>query len=232
MTARKMVRLNIEETSGVDHPAHLDEGWILMKNADLTNEDFDTIEKMVALEADLAKAQERIAELESQVAVSGPEDEDGGEDEDEIVKSAPAPVREAILKARRETAEAQEELRKEREIRLDAEAIVKSEERFPNLSVDHDEFGPAMRRLEELSADLYEVVTKALDSANGQAEAAAIFAEIGSSHTPTASSAYQKIEVLAKAAVAKGDHKTVEQAISSLIAENPALYAEYISETR
>lgn len=31
--ARKMVNLSIEETSGVDHPAHLHEGWLVMKAA-------------------------------------------------------------------------------------------------------------------------------------------------------------------------------------------------------
>lgn len=31
---RKMVNLSIEETSGVDHPAHLHEGWLVMKAAD------------------------------------------------------------------------------------------------------------------------------------------------------------------------------------------------------
>lgn len=31
---RKMVNLAIEETSGVDHPAHLSEGWLVMKAAD------------------------------------------------------------------------------------------------------------------------------------------------------------------------------------------------------
>lgn len=30
--ARKMVGLNIEETSGVDHPAHLHEGWLVIKS--------------------------------------------------------------------------------------------------------------------------------------------------------------------------------------------------------
>ena len=29
---RKMVGLNIEETSGVDHPAHLHEGWLVIKS--------------------------------------------------------------------------------------------------------------------------------------------------------------------------------------------------------
>lgn len=31
--APKMVRLSIDETSGVDHPAHLTEGWMIMKSA-------------------------------------------------------------------------------------------------------------------------------------------------------------------------------------------------------
>ena len=31
---RKMANLVIEETSGVDHPAHLHEGWLVMKSAD------------------------------------------------------------------------------------------------------------------------------------------------------------------------------------------------------
>ena len=32
--ARKMVSLNIEEASGVDHPAHLQEGWLVIKSSD------------------------------------------------------------------------------------------------------------------------------------------------------------------------------------------------------
>lgn len=37
--ARKMVGLNIEETSGVDHPAHLHEGWLVIKSENLTGVD-------------------------------------------------------------------------------------------------------------------------------------------------------------------------------------------------
>ena len=88
---RKMVNLAIEETSGVDHPAHLHEGWLVMKSANqsevqrvldksLTEEDSnmeDTkpaateeqdkpVEKTV--EEELAAAQARIAELEAKLA--------------------------------------------------------------------------------------------------------------------------------------------------------------------
>ncbi len=86
---RKMVNLAIEETSGVDHPAHLHEGWLVMKSASesevqrvldksLTKED-STMEDMKTTEAtedkvektveeELASAQARIAELEAKLA--------------------------------------------------------------------------------------------------------------------------------------------------------------------
>ena len=88
---RKMVNLAIEETSGVDHPAHLHEGWLVMKSASqsevqrvldksLTEEDSNMeqnntsateeqdkpVEKTV--EEELAAAQARIAELEAKLA--------------------------------------------------------------------------------------------------------------------------------------------------------------------
>lgn len=223
--------MNIEETSGVDHPAHMDEGWILMKNSGLNTEDFETIEKMVALESELADAQARLASLENEEAED--ELEDMGEmDDDAMMKSAPPAVREALLKARNEAFVAQEELRKEREVRLDAHAIAKSMDDYGNLAIDHEEFGPALRRLEELDATVVEIIAKALQSANAQAESANIFAEIGSSYMPTTAGSFQKIESLAKSAVTKGEYKTVEQAIAGLIETNPSLYAEYIAETR
>ena len=223
--------MNIEETSGVDHPAHMDEGWILMKNSGLDTEDFETIEKMVALESELADAQARLASLENEEAEDELEDM-GDMDDDAMMKSAPPAVREALLKARNEAFVAQEELRKEREVRLDAHAVAKSMEDYSNLAIDHEEFGPALRRLEELDATVVEIIAKALQSANAQAESANIFAEIGSSYMPTTAGSFQKIESLAKSAVTKGEYKTVEQAIAGLIETNPSLYAEYIAETR
>ena len=231
MASRKMVNMNIEETSGVDHPAHMDEGWILMKNSGLDTEDFETIEKMVALESELADAQARLASLENEEAEDELEDM-GDMDDDAMMKSAPPAVREALLKARNEAFVAQEELRKEREVRLDAHAVAKSMEDYSNLAIDHEEFGPALRRLEELDATVVEIIAKALQSANAQAESANIFAEIGSSYMPTTAGSFQKIESLAKSAVTKGEYKTVEQAIAGLIETNPSLYAEYIAETR
>jgi len=79
-----MVNLNIEETSGVDHPAHLHDGWLVMKSADpsdvqtvfdssVSKEDSvsESIENRLeeALEM-LTKAEERIAELEEGTEVA------------------------------------------------------------------------------------------------------------------------------------------------------------------
>ena len=84
---RKMVNLAIEETSGVDHPAHLHEGWLVMKSADesevqrvldetLTEEDSmsentttEAVQEQVeSVEDSLTIAKARISELEIELA--------------------------------------------------------------------------------------------------------------------------------------------------------------------
>ena len=84
---RKMVNLAIEETSGVDHPAHLHEGWLVMKSAEesevqrvldesLTEEDSTmedtsttaTEEQVVNPTEELTIAKARISALEEELA--------------------------------------------------------------------------------------------------------------------------------------------------------------------
>ena len=84
---RKMVNLAIEETSGVDHPAHLHEGWLVMKSAEesevqrvldesLTEEDSKmedtsttaTEEQVVNPTEELTIAKARISALEEELA--------------------------------------------------------------------------------------------------------------------------------------------------------------------
>lgn len=97
---RKMVNLAIEETSGVDHPAHLHEGWLVMKSADesevqrvldetLTEEDSNmennsteaTTEQVeTSVEEQLSVAKARIAELEEALAKASEDTEMSEED--------------------------------------------------------------------------------------------------------------------------------------------------------
>lgn len=254
---RKMVNLSVEETSGVDHPAHLHEGWVILKSADAAgvaevieslaaeaapehmeesmaeSETVETVD-IEALTADLAKAQERIAELEAQVAekAADPEEAPAADAESEdIMKAVPEAVREMLAKAEADAASAREDLRKERIARADREFTEKVA-LWKSLTIDAAEFGPMLRALTEVAPELADKIEKALSALDAQMESAAIFAEIGHGQRPNGGDAYSKVESLAKAAVAAGEFSTVEQAITSVIAKNPDLYNAYLAEQR
>jgi len=88
--ARKLVRLNIQETSGVDHPAHLTEGWVVMKSAnptDVTAVLDELRPEEVAVETtveDLEKSEELVAVEETPEVEVVAETEEAPEVSDEI----------------------------------------------------------------------------------------------------------------------------------------------------
>lgn len=249
-----MVALKVLETSGVDHPAHLEEGWIVMKNAGTTEAKVENteatpaepqiesaleeayIDRIVELEKALAASEEKVAEMTKAYAEKEEEMEEEEEeemDEEEtmkaLVKSLPEPVREMLKKAEDAASKAQEELRKEREARRDEEFVEKAAG-WSHLTLDAKNFGPALRRLTDIDANLAEQVEKALEAANAQSESAAIFDEIGRGSRPDESNAYAKVQALAKAAHEAGEFATVEQAVAGIIHQNPDLYAAYRNE--
>jgi transcription initiation factor IIF auxiliary subunit len=91
--ARKMVSLNIEEASGVDHPAHLHEGWLVIKSDNLTSMD--------DLLSDLKQEKNKPDESLFQ---KGTEEEPMAQDDNvEVVSEAPAT--EEVGKAKKMTPE-------------------------------------------------------------------------------------------------------------------------------
>jgi hypothetical protein len=249
-----MANLVIEETSGVDHPAHLHEGWLVMKSADesevqrvldetLTEEDSIMEETTTAAtdaqvekaEMTLEDAMKKIAELEGKLSekeMAKEEDKsesDKTEDEMEYMKSAPESVVKMIEDFKKQAETATEELRKEREAKADAEAIEKAKG-FSNLNLDAEKVGPALRRLSTVDADLAKSVEEILTSVNAQAESANIFAEIGKSADFTTGDAYSRLTAMAKSAVEEGNAKTFEQAFASAASSNPELYVQYRNE--
>ena len=251
---RKMANLVIEETSGVDHPAHLHEGWLVMKSADesevqrvldetLTEEDSIMEETTTAAtdaqvekaEMTLEDAMKKIAELEAKLSekeMAKEEDKsesDKTEDEMEYMKSAPESVVKMIEDFKKQAETATEELRKEREAKADAEAIEKAKG-FSNLNLDAEKVGPALRRLSTVDADLAKSVEEILTSVNAQAESANIFAEIGKSADFTTGDAYSRLTALAKSAVEEGNAKSFEQAFANVASSNPELYVQYRNE--
>ena len=144
--APKMVNLQIEETSGVDYPAHLREGWLVMKSddatavgevlatlsdkehdvaepTDTTIAETETSEPTVAdLQDALAKAEAMIADLEGRISeMSAPVEDAPVASEDDLLKAAPEPVVKMVEALR---AEREEALAKAAE----AEAVVKQQQ--------------------------------------------------------------------------------------------------------
>lgn len=254
----KLVSMEIEETSGVDHPAHLREGWLVMKAADATEarelldaiktaaggsdqpEDTRMSEEIIEDAIDpvdaLAKANERIAELEAALAAAVPTEEPVAEIDDDLLKSVPDAVRKMLDEQAAQVADAlakaaatETELRKERAARADEAAIAKAAG-WTSLTLDPQEIGPMLRRLAESDADLAKAVETILAAANAQAESAGIFAEIGKAGRPDGGDAYGALESLAKAAVDAGAYPTFEQAFVKVAEQNPELYIRHLSE--
>lgn len=308
-SARKMVNLSIEETSGVDHPAHLHEGWLVMKAADddallkamtpMKTEDGvefpaeafayvpdpekpstwklrlweDPEKKVTARQVGMAVAAlgagfrgqkvdipgEDLAAVKGKVRSAWSKANPDREDEmpsmlkavddqeapveqedmetlEEILKAAPEGFRDVIKGVLQErddaiakAAEVEAALRKERDDRADAEAVVKARESFGSLGLDADQVGPALRRLGDADPELAKAVDEALRAANAKVESADIFSEIGKSQRPLGS-AYEQAEAMAKAAVADGRSSTFEQALTDVFASNPDLYKQYSGE--
>ena len=253
-----MANLVIEETSGVDHPAHLHEGWLVMKSADesevqrvldesLTEEEImpentqdevtpaATDEQVEKAEMSLEEAMNKIAELQAKlVELESGEKEDEMEksetsDEADFLKSAPESVVKMIEDFKKQAETATEELRKEREAKADAEAIEKAKG-FTHLNLEAEKIGPALRRLSTVDADLAKSVEEILTSVNAQAESANIFAEIGKSADFTTGDAYSRLTALAKSAVEEGSAKSFEQAFANVASSNPELYVQYRNE--
>lgn len=245
----KLVGMAIEETSGVDHPAHLREGWMVMKSAHLSDLEgvLDEIKAATAatetpedemsdatpeidLEVELAKANERIAELEAALAP-----EETTETEDDLLKSVPESVRKMIDDQRAVAAEAvakaataEAELRKERDARADEVAIAKTAG-WQSLALDSTVVGPALRKLADLDADLAKAIETVLEAVNAQAESAGIFTEIGKAGRPEGSDAYDALASLAKSA-ADATGTTFEQAFVAVAEQNPDLYIRHLAE--
>ncbi len=226
--------LRIGEVSGVDHPAHLTPGWLMLKSA--TGLSDDEMAEIVAEAKALAKSAEAPTAAQSpspsqEVVMSDSTDQTTGLSED-IFKSLPEPVRKALEESRLVAETALTELRKERDQRSDLEAIAKAKADYGNIpGLDPAEFGPIVRKAAEADPEGVAEILKALATANAALAESALLKEVGSSVTPAAGgNAYAQVQSLAKAALDKGEVETIEQGVAKALTDNPALYTDYINE--
>lgn len=284
--AKKLVNLDVEETSGVDRAAHLHDGFLVMKNASVANrvksqllealgkskednltnqEQIDLAvakevgeyeEKVASLEAALSAAQAQAADLaakleeiasmqEGEPVEAGYNMDKGEHDEVEMaMNEMPEEMKKSIralpkdqaaifakaFKAQRdEVAKATDEIRKERDIRLDAEAITKSKESFAHVGIDHSVVAPALRRLALTDESLAKTVDGVLAAAESQMSESGLLKEMGTVST-SSPSVIDEATALAKSLVESGSAKTIELGIEKVLDSNPELAKRYFME--
>ena len=233
---KKLVDLEIEETSGVDHPAHLYEGWLVRKDAaavldevltevrdDITN---DTEQGAIPVDLETttieAPAEEVIAEEEAPVIEPDPvlKSDDGVS---ETVTKELADLRKALDNATAEAAA----LREEREMEKATERVG-AWRILPGVVVE--DFAPVLRSLRGAAPESATIVESILDGCAEALAEAGVLKELGTDLDDSSTDAYNQIEALAKSAVEAGRAKNQHEAIGLVASENPDLYGRYRQE--
>ena len=230
----KLVDLEIEETSGVDHPAHLYEGWLVRKDA------------TAVLDEALAEAREDTHDTDqgSETVDLTPTIDTPAEDvvvEEPAPATAPAPVLKGDESASESVTKELADLRKAFDD-VTAEAASLREEREMEKALERvegwrilpgvvvDDFAPVLRSLRGADREAAAVVEGILDGCAAALSEAGVLKELGTDLDTSSTDAYDQIEALAKSAVEAGRVTSMPEAIGLVATENPDLYTRYRAE--
>ena len=205
----KLTELMVKETSGVDHPAHLHEGWLVMKSADLDN----------ALEA-VTTTKEIPVELEAtEKAVEAVEKAIDLED----IRKELTDLRKALADANAEKVE----LQKQREL----EKAVDTANAWVNLpEMNPAEFAPVLCAMREVMPLEATIIEKVLDASARALNESGLLKEIGTSSTNDVVSAWDTIQAQAQQLVSDGRAPSFAKAVSIVSENNKDLYNQYLIE--
>mgnify|MGYP003651893398 CR=1 FL=1 len=242
--ANKLTDLEIVEASGVDHPAHLHEGWLLMKSLD------DTLDEADTLASDDAYDDTGGTTVSEESIVEQPETTDEAtEATDSVTVAVGVPVETVELEpvlasADSSTAEFAKQLDDLRKRAEDAETLAKALQHERNVEKATDrvngwsylpqmteEFTKTLVSLRHNSPSEAAAVEKVLDAANALLSENMPMAQIGSDGEPIGDTAWEQIDRLAKAAVSEGTFKSYTDALQHATVANPALYEQHRIET-
>ena len=218
--SRKLVDLELKEISGVDHPATLHEGWLVMKSSE------DPLEAALADTIEASLDIDPIAEVETMSDYT-----DDTPVQEEVVAEAPAEdFRKELADLQKEldTARAEtEQVRAERELE---KAIQKAHSWAILPELTPSDFAPVLRSIRDHSsedADALEVILDACTVALGEA---GVLKELGTDTSSGVDDAYGQIHAMAQSKVEAGRTDSIEKAIGEVAMENPDLYARYVDE--
>lgn len=247
MTGR-MTKIKLDEISLVDYPAHMIDGFPIIKSATTTESDriMDALGKrntpMPTDEELVAKALQEISPEDLKKALSERDDfediekaftpevapvatETATVSTEDIYKGLPDNVV-AILKDRDEKIAKAEEKADAAEVtagiekakRLDREAVDVSKATWSNLAFDHEVFAPAFRKFADADPEAAKAVETVFKAVNEQADGT-IFKELGTSAPGATGSASSQIETIAKALIADGKASDLPDGIAKATAD-------------
>jgi hypothetical protein len=217
----QLVELELNEISGVDHPANLHEGWLVMKSSD------DSLDKALA-EAHEATTTETTGEEMSELT-----HEPTAEVEKEVV-SVPVideDLRKEMSDLRKELADARAEAESVKTERDIEKAATRSEDWaiLPNLIPS--EFAPVLRSLQQSAPEQAEIIENIFDGCATALNEAGILKELGTEATDEVETgAWDRIESLAKQLIEDGEANNLADGISKAAKANPEMYAAYVQE--
>ena len=232
----KLTELTIKEASGVDHPAHLHEGWMVMKSQDLDGAldqiiDPDSQENNVELTAtpEVEEVIEEATEVEAAPAmetvatpVAASVD---GPDQTEVQKELTDLKKELDL-----AKEAHRELVQERELEKAATA---SHQWAILPGLNPVDFAEILVRLRAADGEVAKEIEEILSASSVALAEAGIFTELGAEGDEDgAADAYGRITNKAQALVDAGETSTIAKAIALVAERDPSLYNEYVNEKR
>ena len=205
----QLVDLELDEVSGVDHPASLVEGWLVMKADDPISDAF----------ADLITDQEKDPVEETHEADPVIETPVA----DEALAKELGDLRKALndMTAHFEKAAAERDALAETAEIEKAAAKVAEWDQVPGMT---DDFVPVLRSLDDEQHAAVAAVFDACQIAFAEAD---VTKELGTD-APGDGDALSTIESLAKGLVSEGKADNIHKAIALVAADRPDLYADYV----
>ncbi len=232
----KLEDLEIKEASAVDHPAHLHEGWIVMKSEELTEttatdeesvtdtEGEDNVDLHVDSVSDesIVDDEETVVDEVPELAVEPVAASVAGPDNTSVQKEL-----DSLRKELTETREAHEALTAQ----VDLEKATEAAHQWAILpELSPTEFAPVLQSLRTKASEEMKTVEKILSATATALKEAGTFKELGTDTASESDNAWGEIEGLANTLVADGGADSMAKAISQVAHQRPDLYERYISE--
>lgn len=205
--SRKLANLVVNETSGVDHPAHLHEGWLVIKSAEMTEP-----------ETEGADVELDVTEVEEQTPVAA------------SVEAPDMELRKELTDLRKEL----ENARLEKEAVLAQQALEKAVESAHGWAIlpglNPAEFGATLLNLRKSAPVETAVVEEILTASARALSEAGILNEAGSDGVAETADAWGLIKSHADELVRNGEAPSFAKAVTLVAERDKDLYNQYLIE--